>query len=143
LALARDIFWQHGTGYFSVPEEEDSSTVSLSRKMSHGCLKESGACRERGSRCRKQTGILPQQELKVVSLPDFWHVVVSQLLLINLCLIAKADTSAMVSSTGNSVLMVIAYLIGAMNIAPFKYMWWFAGILHHLTTHLGIFARNK
>ncbi len=61
----------------------------------------------------------------VVSLPDFGHIL--QLLLINLCLIAKADTSAMVSSTGNSVLMVIAFLIGAMNIAPFKYMWWFAG----------------
>jgi bacteriorhodopsin len=52
-----------------------------------------------------------------------------QLLLINLALIAKADTSAMVSSTGNSVLMVISFLIGAMNIAPFKYMWWFAGEL--------------
>jgi hypothetical protein len=71
------------------------------------------------------TNIPPRKELMVVSLPDFGHIL--QLLLINLCLIAKADTSAMVSSTGNSVLMVIAFLIGAMNIAPFKYMWWFAG----------------
>jgi len=62
----------------------------------------------------------------------FWaryidYVVTLPLLLIQLALIAKADTSAMVSSTGNSVLMVIALLIGAMNVAPFKYMWWFGG----------------
>jgi len=56
-------------------------------------------------------------------------VVTVPLLLIQLALIAKADTSAMVSSTGNAILMVISYLVGAMNIAPFKYMWWFAGVV--------------
>uniref|UniRef100_A0A7S1GYM6 Rhodopsin n=1 Tax=Hemiselmis andersenii TaxID=464988 RepID=A0A7S1GYM6_HEMAN len=64
----------------------------------------------------------------------FWaryidYVVTVPHLLIQLALIAKADTSAMVASTGNSVLFVIALLIGAMNVAPFKYMWWFGGVV--------------
>lgn len=36
----------------------------------------------------------------------------------------------MVSGAGNAILMVISFLIGAMNGAPFKYMWWFAGEQH-------------
>jgi|Transcript_19145 bacteriorhodopsin len=64
----------------------------------------------------------------------FWaryidYVVTLPLLLIQLALIAKADTSAMVASTGNAVLFVIALLIGAMNVAPFKYMWWFGAVV--------------
>jgi bacteriorhodopsin len=35
----------------------------------------------------------------------------------------------MVSLVGYDVMMVLAFLVGAMNIAPFKYMWWFAGFV--------------
>jgi len=41
----------------------------------------------------------------------------------------QADTSVMVSLVGYDVMMVLAFLVGAMNIAPFKYMWWFAGFV--------------
>ena len=35
----------------------------------------------------------------------------------------------LVSLVGYDVMMVLAFLVGAMNIAPFKYMWWFAGFV--------------
>merc|ERR1712127_778440 len=51
------------------------------------------------------------------------------LLLATIGVLSKADTSVLVSLVGYDILMVLAALVGAMNIAPFKYMWWFAGLI--------------
>jgi len=64
----------------------------------------------------------------------FWaryidYVITIPLLLVDLCLIARSDTSALVTSVGNAILFVISLLVGAMNVAPFKYMWWFAAVV--------------
>jgi len=65
---------------------------------------------------------------RVIFLPRYADLLMTQpLLLATIGIMGKADTSVMVSLIGYDVLMVLAALIGAMNVAPFKYMWWFAG----------------
>jgi len=63
----------------------------------------------------------------------FWaryvdHVITFPLLLIATGLLAKSNMSTLVSLVGNSMLMVIVMLIGALVLAPFKYIWWTAGV---------------
>jgi bacteriorhodopsin len=67
---------------------------------------------------------------RVIFLPRYADLLLTQpLLLATIGLMSKADTSVLVSLVGYDVLMVLTSLIGAMNIAPFKYMWWFAGFI--------------
>ena len=33
---------------------------------------------------------------------------------------------------GNTIMMVLCSLIGAMTVAPFKYMWWVASIAFYI-----------
>merc|ERR1719261_115020 len=68
----------------------------------------------------KTTDVTP----RVIFLPRY-----VDLLLTPLSLISKADTSVLVSLVGYDILMILATLVGAMNVAPFKYMWWFAGLM--------------
>jgi len=67
---------------------------------------------------------------RVIFLPRYADLLLTQpLLLATIGLMSKADTSVMVSLVGYDVLMILASLIGAMNVAPFKYMWWFAAFI--------------
>eukprot|EP00286_Rhodomonas_abbreviata_P007514 CAMPEP_0181322246 /NCGR_PEP_ID=MMETSP1101-20121128/19126_1 /TAXON_ID=46948 /ORGANISM="Rhodomonas abbreviata, Strain Caron Lab Isolate" /LENGTH=89 /DNA_ID=CAMNT_0023430147 /DNA_START=479 /DNA_END=745 /DNA_ORIENTATION=+ len=47
-----------------------------------------------------------------------------QLILACLALLSKSDTPTIISMCGNMVLYVICGLIGALTVAPYKYMWW-------------------
>jgi len=74
----------------------------------------------------KTTDVTP----RVIFLPRYASLLLTQpLLLATIAILNKADTSVMVSLVGYDVMMVLAFLVGAMNIAPFKYMWWFAGFV--------------
>jgi len=74
----------------------------------------------------KTTDVTP----RVIFLPRYVDLLLTQpLLLTTLSLISKADTSVLVSLVGYDILMILATLVGAMNVAPFKYMWWFAGLM--------------
>jgi len=67
---------------------------------------------------------------RVIFLTKYIDYLITQpLILTTLCLISKADNSVLVSLVGNNILMVLAALVGAVNVAPFKYMWWFAGVI--------------
>jgi len=67
---------------------------------------------------------------RVIFLPRYVDLLLTQpLLLATIGVLSKADTSVLVSLVGYDILMVLAALVGAMNIAPFKYMWWFAGLI--------------
>ena len=46
-----------------------------------------------------------------------------------LALQSKSDTPTIISLAGNMVLYEICNLIGAMTIAPYKFMWWVAGLI--------------
>ena len=54
-------------------------------------------------------------------------VVTGPLLITLLALLSKTDTVTTVFMVGNTIMMVLASLVGAMTVAPFKYMWWLAG----------------
>merc|ERR1719409_1396657 len=74
----------------------------------------------------KTTDVTP----RVIFLPRYVDLLLTQpLLLTTISLISKADTSVLVSLVGYDILMILATLVGAMNVAPFKYMWWFAGLM--------------
>ncbi len=49
-----------------------------------------------------------------------------QIILGNLCIIAKSDSAIVVAVVGEGVLFTLAAAIGAATVAPIKYMWWFA-----------------
>jgi len=67
---------------------------------------------------------------RVIFLPRYADLLLTQpLLLATLGVISKADTSVLVSLVGYDILMILAALVGAINVAPFKYMWWFAGLI--------------
>jgi len=67
---------------------------------------------------------------RVIFLPRYIDWLLTQpLILAALCQINKAEVSVLVSLIGNDILMVLAFMIGAINVAPFKYMWWFAGAI--------------
>ena len=55
-------------------------------------------------------------------------VVTGPLLITLLALLSKTDTVTTVFMVGNTIMMVLASLVGAMTVAPFKYMWWLAGV---------------
>ena len=46
-----------------------------------------------------------------------------QLILADLALLSRSDTPTIISLVGNMVLYVICGLIGALTVAPYKYMW--------------------
>jgi len=46
-----------------------------------------------------------------------------------LALQSKSDTPTIISLAGNMVLYEICNLIGAMTVAPYKFMWWVAGLI--------------
>jgi len=52
-----------------------------------------------------------------------------QLLVSALALQSKADTPTLITLAGNMVLFVICELIGAMTVAPYKFMWWVASLI--------------
>ncbi|EKX44849.1 hypothetical protein GUITHDRAFT_152884 [Guillardia theta CCMP2712] len=56
-------------------------------------------------------------------------VVTGPLILTDLALLSKSDTPTIISLVGNMVLYVICGLIGALTVAPYKYMWWVAGLI--------------
>jgi len=43
--------------------------------------------------------------------------------------VAEAEAALLVSLMGNAVLMVLCNLVGASVVAPYKYVWWFLGVL--------------
>lgn len=57
------------------------------------------------------------------------HLCSTQLIVSALALQSKSDTPTLISLTGNMVLYEICSLIGAMTIAPYKYMWWVASLI--------------
>mmetsp|Transcript_28170 Transcript_28170/g.91304 ORF Transcript_28170/g.91304 Transcript_28170/m.91304 type:complete len:280 (-) Transcript_28170:1355-2194(-) len=67
---------------------------------------------------------------RVIFLSRYVDALLTQpLILTTLCLINKADNSILVSLVGNDILMVLAAFIGSLNVAPLKYMWWFASFI--------------
>ena len=52
-----------------------------------------------------------------------------QLILADLALLSRSDTPTIISLVGNMVLYVICGLIGALTVAPYKYMWWVASLI--------------
>jgi len=63
----------------------------------------------------------------------FWaryvdHFLTFPLILLATALLAKSNMSTIVSLVGNSILMVAVWLIGAFVLAPYKYIWWTAGV---------------
>jgi len=64
----------------------------------------------------------------------FWSryldwVVTGPLIVSALALQSKSDTPTIISLAGNMVLYEICNLIGAMTVAPYKFMWWVAGLI--------------
>jgi bacteriorhodopsin len=56
-------------------------------------------------------------------------VVTGPLILADLALLSRSDTPTIISLVGNMVLYVICGLIGALTVAPYKYMWWVASLI--------------
>lgn len=55
-------------------------------------------------------------------------VVTGPLMIACLAMLSKADLVTLVFMMGNTILMVLSSLVGAMTVAPFKYMWWLASV---------------
>jgi bacteriorhodopsin len=55
-------------------------------------------------------------------------VITLPLILTNLALMSRSDIPTILSLVGNIVLYVICALIGALTVAPYKYMWWVGGL---------------
>jgi bacteriorhodopsin len=64
-----------------------------------------------------------------------------QLILVDLALLSRADTPTIISLVGNDVLMVICGLIGALTVAPYKYMWWVAGLVFFIVVIIQLLQR--
>merc|ERR1712216_858293 len=80
-----------------------------------------------GPRCRVQDN---RHHTRVI----FWAhyldwVVTGPLILADLALLSRSDTPTIISLVGNMVLYVICGLIGALTVAPYKYMWWVASLI--------------
>jgi len=56
-------------------------------------------------------------------------IITTPLILLCLALLAKANMSTTVSLIGNNILMVVVSFVGAMVLAPYKYIWWTAGMV--------------
>ena len=59
----------------------------------------------------------------------------------DLALLSRADTPTIISLVGNDVLMVICGLIGALTVAPYKYMWWVAGLIFFIIVIIQLLQR--
>merc|ERR1719453_2432729 len=64
-------------------------------------------------------------------------IVTGPLILTDLALLSKADTPTIISMVGNMVLYVICGLIGALTVAPYKYMWWVASLIFPIVWIVG------
>jgi len=64
-----------------------------------------------------------------------------QLILVDLALLSKADTPTIISLCGNMVLYVICGLIGALTVAPYKYMWWVASLIFLIIVFMMLLQR--
>ena len=65
----------------------------------------------------------------------------SQLILTNLALMSRSDTPTILSLVGNIVLYVICGLIGALTVAPYKYMWWVGGLVFLIIVFVHLLQR--
>jgi len=68
-------------------------------------------------------------------------IVTTPLILVDLALLSRADTPTIISLVGNDVLMVICGLIGALTVAPYKYMWWVAGLIFFIIVIIQLLQR--
>ena len=59
----------------------------------------------------------------------FHSVSTQQLIVSALALQSKSDTPTLIQLSGNMVLYEICSLIGAMTVAPYKFMWWVASLI--------------
>jgi len=67
---------------------------------------------------------------RVIFYPKYFDwIVTCPLTLAAICLVAEAEAALLVSLVGNAVLMVLCNLVGASVVAPYKYVWWFLGVL--------------
>jgi len=64
-----------------------------------------------------------------------------QLILACLALLSKSDTPTIISLCGNMVLYVICGLIGALTVAPYKYMWWVASLIFLIIVFMQLLQR--
>eukprot|EP00287_Rhodomonas_sp_CCMP768_P014384 CAMPEP_0196757262 /NCGR_PEP_ID=MMETSP1091-20130531/103575_1 /TAXON_ID=302021 /ORGANISM="Rhodomonas sp., Strain CCMP768" /LENGTH=271 /DNA_ID=CAMNT_0042106033 /DNA_START=748 /DNA_END=1563 /DNA_ORIENTATION=- len=68
-------------------------------------------------------------------------VITGPLILACLALLSKADTPTIISLCGNMVLYVICGLIGALTVAPYKYMWWVASLIFLIIVFMQLLQR--
>merc|ERR1719183_1537495 len=67
---------------------------------------------------------------RVCLLVSGFHSVSTQQLIVSaLALQSKSDTPTLIQLSGNMVLYEICSLIGAMTVAPYKFMWWVASLI--------------
>ena len=64
-----------------------------------------------------------------------------QLILTNLALMSRSDIPTILSLVGNIVLYVICGLIGALTVAPYKYMWWVGGLVFLIIVFVHLLQR--
>ena len=69
------------------------------------------------------------------------HGCATQLILTNLALMSRSDTPTILSLVGNIVLYVICGLIGALTVAPYKYMWWVGGLVFLIIVFVHLLQR--
>jgi len=68
-------------------------------------------------------------------------VITLPLILTNLALMSRSDTPTILSLVGNVVLYVICALIGALTVAPYKYMWWVGGLIFLIIVFVHLLQR--
>eukprot|EP00291_Cryptomonas_curvata_P024181 CAMPEP_0172171236 /NCGR_PEP_ID=MMETSP1050-20130122/11776_1 /TAXON_ID=233186 /ORGANISM="Cryptomonas curvata, Strain CCAP979/52" /LENGTH=247 /DNA_ID=CAMNT_0012842637 /DNA_START=24 /DNA_END=767 /DNA_ORIENTATION=+ len=68
-------------------------------------------------------------------------IVTLPLILTNLALMSRSDTPTILSLVGNIVLYVICALIGALTVAPYKYMWWVGGLVFLIIVFVHLLQR--
>jgi len=68
-------------------------------------------------------------------------IVTLPLILTNLALMSRSDTPTILSLVGNIVLYVICGLIGALTVAPYKYMWWVGGLVFLIIVFVHLLQR--
>jgi bacteriorhodopsin len=68
-------------------------------------------------------------------------VITLPLILTNLALMSRSDTPTILSLVGNIVLYVICALIGALTVAPYKYMWWVGGLIFLIIVFVHLLQR--
>jgi bacteriorhodopsin len=68
-------------------------------------------------------------------------VITLPLILTNLALMSRSDIPTILSLVGNIVLYVICALIGALTVAPYKYMWWVGGLVFLIIVFVHLLQR--